>query len=562
MGDARHHRSSDNSRFWSPLIGLSLIFIQLYILPLNLRPLAIPDETRYAEIPHEMLVTGDWVTPRLNGLRYFEKPPLGYWLNAIAQTALGESNFAVRITSAIATALTILLVYLFSLKLFQRRQAATLIGFIYLSLALVYLLGSYNALDSLLNLLLSAGIMSYALATLELQTLRAWRYWIGSGIALGLAFLAKGFLALAVPVLVLVPWLIWQRQWGALFIKGWLVVAIAGLVVLPWGLSIHQAEADFWHYFFWIEHIKRFTSEQAQHKAPFYYFLLYFPLLSFPWFSLIPAAVSGLRRQSTQPPETLRLLWLWLLLPFVFFSLSSGKLATYVLPCFPPLAMLLGIGLVQYFEQPNQRRLFNRGIRFNLLIAALATMALIALQLYGGQRAIYSDAESLKAWLLLFALFVSLAGGLFALKAHSLRTRTAGVMCFLIPLAALLTVSVPDKSMQRKAPGQFILQAAAHIDNKTLVISSGSMLRAVNWYLKRRDVYVLEANEVAYGLSYADASERLLTPEKFRTLLRNTNHRPIALFCHKGCPKPIQQLIPTGSFKQEYGAFSFYRIKG
>ncbi len=561
MDKTRHPKTNEPAHAWLPLIGLSLLFVLLYVLPLGLRPLAIPDETRYAEIPHEMLVSGDWVTPRLNGLRYFEKPPLGYWINAIAQSLLGNSNFAVRITTSIATAGTLILVYLFSLKLFKHRQTATLIGFIYLSSTLVYLLGTYNLLDSLFNLLLSAGIMSYALAALASRKSRARLYWISSGIALGLAFLAKGFLALALPVLVLVPWLVWQRRWKALFIHGWLVIMVAGLVVLPWGLRIYRAEADFWHYFFWIEHIKRFTSEQAQHKAPFYYFLLYFPLLAFPWFSLIPAALSGLKVQYRRRQEVLRLLGLWLLLPFMFFSLSSGKLATYVLPCFPPLAMLLGLGLEQYFQRSG-RRLFDWGIYLNLLVVALASMTLIGLQLYGGQWAIYSDSETIKAAVLLLALSLSMAGGVLALKGCSLQKRTAGVIGFLIPLTILLTVSVPDISKQGKAPGQFIRQAAAHIDDKTLIISSGAMLRAVNWYLNRQDVYLLDADEVAYGLSYADATGRLLGAKKFRALLHHARGRSIALFCHEGCPKAIRPFIPPDAFKQEYGVFSFYRIQG
>lgn len=95
-----------------PILLLSLFFLIAYILPLGARDLLVPDETRYAEIPREMIVGGDWVVPHLNGLRYFEKPPLGYWVHAGSILLFGENNFAVRLPSAMAVGLSALLIYL------------------------------------------------------------------------------------------------------------------------------------------------------------------------------------------------------------------------------------------------------------------------------------------------------------------------------------------------------------------------------------------------------------------------------------------------------------------
>jgi len=358
-----------------------------------------------------------------------------------------------------------------------------------------------------------------------------------------------------------VPWLLWQRQWQALFIRGWWLILIAALVVLPWGLMIHRAEGDFWHYFFWVEHIKRFTSENAQHKAPFYYFLLYFPLLSFPWFSLLPAAISGLRKSTQENCAIDRLLWLWLLVPFLFFSFSSGKLATYILPCFPALAVLTANGLYAYLQHNEQRRWFKWGIGLNLLIVVMASLVLIGLQIYGGDKAVYSSQElpSL-AWLLL-ALLIALIAGIAALRSCDIKLQLFGSMVFLLPVAILVTIAVPDKSLQRKSPQSLIEQAAGLIDDNTRVISSGSMLRSVNWYLKRQDVYLLDANELRYGLSYPEASRRLLNASAFEQMLMQTPQQPLAVFCHKSCPQDIAALIPANTFSLHYGAFDFYFIK-
>lgn len=94
------------------VVLLLLFFLVLYILPLGVRDLIVPDETRYAEIPREMIADGDWVAPHLNGLRYFEKPVLGYWVHAGSILLFGENNFAVRLPSALAVGLSALLIYM------------------------------------------------------------------------------------------------------------------------------------------------------------------------------------------------------------------------------------------------------------------------------------------------------------------------------------------------------------------------------------------------------------------------------------------------------------------
>lgn len=543
-------------------IGLVLLFLLVYLLPLDSRPLTIPDETRYAEIPYEMLVSGDWVTPRLNGLRYFEKPPLGYWLNAVSISLLGQSNFAVRLATALAAGCTALLLYLFSLRFFANRQASTLAVFIYLTFPVVYLVGTHATLDSLLTLFLTAGIMGYVGATLEPRPGRAWLYWLGCGVSLGLAFLTKGFLAFAVPVIVLVPWLIWQRQWRALLIRGWVVVLVAAAVVLPWALLIHLRETDFWHYFFWVEHIKRFTADDAQHKEPFYYFMMLFPLMAFPWVSLLPAAIAGhLRSLNPGNIAINRLLWLWVLLPFLFFSSSSGKLATYILPCFPPLAIIFANGLYRYFQDSSRRRLFNWAVLLNLLVIAALLVLITYLQLMDKANAVYRDDETLQLVILQTSIVIALLGGLFSLRRINWRIRLACLPLIMLPVLALSTISLPARVAETKAPGQFILEVAPIVNDGMLVVSDGSMFRALNWYLGRRDVYLLSGNEVAYGLGYPDASHRLLSPETMRLKIQQKQQQPIALFCHHGCPQGIPELIPPESAQRGYGEFRLYLIR-
>ncbi len=538
-------------------LGLLVLYLLLYVLPLGNRQLAIPDETRYAEIPREMLISGDWVTPRLDGLRYFEKTPLGYWLNAASISVLGENSFAARLPSALAAGLTILLVFLFSLKIFPGRRIAVLAAFIQMTFLGVYVLGTFSVLDNFLTLFLSAGIMSYYLAVKESDNKLAWGYYIAAGLSLGLAFLTKGFLAMVIPFIVLAPWLIWHRHWRALLVKGWVVLLIAVLVALPWAILIQLRESDFWHYFFWIEHVKRFIGVNAQHKAPFYYFLVIFPVLAFPWFSLVPAAITGLRN-STHKSETLRFLWLWLLLPLIFFSTSNGKLVTYVLPCFPPLAILVAMGLENYLCTKNNR-LFNFGLIFNSLVLLLLLGLLIS-QMFNIGFSIYQQNERPQLIMSMVALLTGLAGGWWALKSTRSGIKLTMNLLILIPFVVLIQFAIPDQLKESKMPGELFTEVQHKINSNTLVVADGAILRAVSWYLKRDDVYLLNSDEVSYGLSYPDAAGRLLDPKAFAALLANKQHRSVAVFCIAGCPKAIRASFPVTSQRYSYGKFSMWLI--
>lgn len=540
-------------------IVLLVMYLLFYLFPLGNRPLAMPDETRYAEIPREMLTSGDWVTPRLNGLRYFEKPPLGYWVNAISISIWGETRFAVRLSSALAAGLTALLVFLLALKTLNNRRTALLAAFIHLTFLEVYIIGTFNVLDNLLTLFLTAGIIAFYLAVIEQKGKMRWVYWNLAGASLGLAFLTKGFLALAVPVIVLIPWLFWQGYFRSILVRGFYVILIATTVALPWGILIHLQENDFWHYFFWVEHINRFAGENAQHKEPFYYFLVILPLLGFPWISLLFAARKGLN-SSANNKGLKRFLWFWLLSPFLFFSICSGKLLTYVLPCFPPLAILTAAGLTRYLQRKNTR-LFDFGILFNLLLLIGLLVALVISQLFDLGFSLYQQDETSRITIMLVSIVTGVIAGCLALIKYPPAMRLLFTSILVLPFIIFMQFATPNLLRESKAPGVFLKQVANHINNDTLIVSDAAMLRAVNWFLKRDDVYLISTGEVSYGLSYADAAYRRLQPaNEFAKLMSNRQGRSIAVFCRKSCPEAIQSMFPENSQRQSYGKFSMWYI--
>jgi 4-amino-4-deoxy-L-arabinose transferase len=550
--------STLNKRYILLLLGF---FLLAYILPLGVRDLVVPDETRYAEIPREMIASGEWISPQLNGLRYFEKPVLGYWVHAGSLLLFGENNFAVRLPSALSVGLSALLIYVLVWQMSRREDEdggfpAILATLVFLSCFEVFGVGNTAVLDSLFSFFLTATVTAFYFATESRpRSGREKGYLFLAGLSCGLSFLTKGFLGFAVPVLAVAPYLVWQRRYADLLRMSRLPILTAILVSLPWSIAIHLREPDFWRFFFWNEHIRRFMADNAQHKESFWFFFLTAPGMFIPWVFMVPAAVPGIKIRLFEqgaPGRLLKFCLCWLVLPFLFFSFSKGKLLTYILPCFPPFAILIAFGLLHVLKKDTRSRLFQGGIVVNTILFSLILVAFLYVQLFGfnGFRP-YSQAW--KAVMVVNGLAYFVLFLVWAFRSRSTVSKT--LLLGLSPLLLFFVVhfTIPDLTREVKSPGPILEQYTQGIDSKDIVISDENSIRAVCWYLKRNDVYLLGGTgELDYGLKHKDAAGRLLDMQTAVDLIQKNRGRTILIARMKHIARWRDQL-PRPVFQDQSG---------
>lgn len=487
-----------------PLHVLLLAFAAFYLLPLGLHGLWIPDETRYGQISQEMLLTGNWVSPHFMGIRYFEKPAAGYWLIALGQAVFGQNLFGVRIASALTTGLSVLLAYLIARRLWNDPRKSFACALLYLSFGLVAGQAGYSNLDPQFTFWVNLSLVALWFA-LDSRTMRGrLGAWALLGLACAMGFMTKGFLAWALPVLVAVPYMLWQRRLGELVRYGSLAVLVAVLVCLPWVLAIHIQEPDFWRFFFWNEHIRRFSADNAQHVRPWWFFLPIIAVACLPWAGLLPSTLRKTWQEKRQPAITF--LALWLLLPLGFFSLSNGKLPTYIMPCLLPLALLMGHTLIDLISAGRARTICLNGL-LNFVIGMAAMIGLIYLQiakpLYGN-----SHAEMFSLSLAFIVLLVWILANL--LQAFRPLTLWAMPALGIGLLVVLLPAGMPAQIEDNEMPDQFVLE---HLDElqptHALLSNELGSASALSWRLKRPEVTLYDTEgELRYGLQYAGSVHR------------------------------------------------------
>ncbi len=479
-----------------------LICALLWFAGLEYRGLFTPDEGRYADIAREMLDSNDWVTPRLNGIKYLEKPPLQYWATASAFAVLGVDEWTARLWPAYTGFLGILLTAFAGYRLAPRSP--------WLPTALTFagcwgyfLGGQFLTLDMGLTFFLTVAMLGFLLSRRPDISLRAERGWmLLAWAAVACAVLSKGIVGIAIPGLSLLVYLAVERDLSLLRRLHWVPgLCVFGAIVLPWFVLAQQRNPEFFHFFFIREHFERYLLPDHHRPGPWWYFgpVLLVGLL--PWTPSIPAAFARAWRASALSGFKLdRFLVVWAGVVVVFFSASHSKLPGYVLPAVPAILLLFARHYPALSERARRApavACVAAGLALALLAAALPILS--ARLSWTGFNAGYS------IWLLAAGLALS-AAGLAALRLlrRSLQEASLAVLGLGSLLAVQLALSgthVLDERYSSERLMETVVGEKLRFPPESPFYSVASFDQSVPFYLGRPVTLVGYKDELAPGIA-------------------------------------------------------------
>jgi 4-amino-4-deoxy-L-arabinose transferase-like glycosyltransferase len=499
--------------FW---LGLAL----LWFLPLNQPHLFDPDEGRYAEIPREMVASGDWVTPRLDAIKYFEKPPLGYWATATAFEMFGQHAWTVRLWPALSGMLGLLLTFALGRRLFDQRAA--LLAVVVQASALLYVaMARIATLD--MGLCFGLQLAMTALALL-VQPPRAGartsaRLPLLLGVGVALAVLSKGLIGILIPGAVAVLFMLIHRDWRLpLRAQPWWTLAALLLLAAPWFVLVSARNPEFAHFFFIFQHFERYlNSAQFARYQPAWFFLPVLALGFLPWTSLLPQAVLAGWRAARGGERASSLLLIWAAFVLLFFSLSQSKLTPYILPMLPPLSLLTGRAIAGLPPRQFAAHLLGVAALAALIAAAVLMLwAAPAMAPWVARASRVSIAGFAVAFALL-ALGAGLGAWLGRRGAVLGAAAAAGLGGLLLAQSGLLAA---DYLPRMRAVVDLAQQLRPQLTDATRLYCVNGYLQPIPFYLQRPCTLVGYRGELDFGLrqepGLALADVRQFAPEWLR----------------------------------------------
>jgi len=477
---------------------LLLVFALLWIATLGSRALLHPDEGRYAEIAREMLASGDWLTPRLNGIKYFEKPALQYWATAGAYTIFGQNEFAARFWCGLTSFLGVLLAYYVGARLYGRAaglMAAAILG----SSLLYFILGHLNTLDIGLAFFLEVAVAGFMLAQTSPAGSSSERRWmLVCWLGIALALLSKGIVALVLPAFTLVLYHLMQREWPAW--RRWHLLTGLGItlvVAAPWFVAVSIANPEFPGFFFIHEHFARFLTDVHRRDEPWWYFGPVLLAGAFPWTAVwLQSIGDSWRATESTAFHTRRFLLAWIVANMLFFSVSHSKLPPYIVPVLPASALLLGDFLTRIRPESLSKHWAALSIFWFAGAVALAFVKV------GASRSISPEVvAAFRPWAVAgFAL----AGGATAVAWWTMRRRPVWWTVLLVGFATLAAQSVLLQgfdAFRATRSGYDLAMQLRHYDapDKSFY-SVGVYEQTLPFYLRRTLTLVDYRGELDFGL--------------------------------------------------------------
>jgi len=519
-------------------VGLFFLSVAIvYYASLGTVPLLEPDEGRYAEISREMLATGDFVTPRLNGVVYLEKPPLFYWGNALSMALLGETEFAARFFTATVAVGGVLLTWWMGTSLAGWRTG--LFSAMILSTSLYhYTIGRANTLDMTLAVTVIVAIFPAYLYLSGKRERRGYLHLSYAGAAL--AFLTKGLIGIVFPAAILLLWLLLSRRpreiGRAISLPG---IAVFLSIALPWVVLVQRANPDFLWFFFVREHFLRYATKMHQRYQPFWYFLPVVVGGMLPWLVFARRAGLAVRARAGEyfAAQDRRFLLCWVLFVFLFFSFSRSKLPTYVAPLFPPLAVLFGRALDLWADREDGRV----RCRFPLALAAVLAAGILVFP------AFTSRPKETGLWAMLCALPAALILAWGAVPLFVRRLGAEKVVSLSWLLLALFLTSLNRPAAEYLGGYRSVKNLSAVLNaamrEGDVIVQYGIYRQGLPFYTKRRNVLANVVGELEFGADRAPDRDRYFLDDEGFLALWNSGTR-VFCFSRGELPPAVRQKIP------------------
>lgn len=498
MKDAHGNRAL----LWSLLIGF--ILVSLFVL--GVRTLVPPDEGRYAEMAREMFATGDWITTRLNGIKYFEKPPLQTWMNALTFTVFGVGEWQARLWTGLCGILGVLLTGYAGMRVYGRRvglYAALVLGSSFYWIAC----SQINSLDMGLSGMMTVALCALLIAQRDNATPSEQRHWMlvcWAGMAL--AVLSKGLIGLVLPGGVLIFYTLASRDWAIwtrLHIGKGVLLFLA--IAAPWFVLVGLKNPEQPHFFFIHEHFDRFLLKEHKREAAPWIFIALLAAGCVPWLGvLLQSFAQSVKRTPGVVREQFRpsiLALVWIVFIIAFFTKSSSKLPGYILPVFPAVALLIA----HHLESATRRsRLLNSALMVVLgatLLGIVPFMTRLAKR--GGEVIMY---QQYQPWVVAAGI-VALTGGILAVLYARRGQNDLGVLALAIAgfgATQLMLTGFEPIAIER-AGVRLLPAMQAELTPRTTVYSVGIYEQSLTFYLQRPVVLVNYLDEFEFGLKQQPA---------------------------------------------------------
>jgi 4-amino-4-deoxy-L-arabinose transferase-like glycosyltransferase len=471
---------------------LWVLLAALWLAGNHFLPLLDPDEGRYAEIPREMAASGDWLTPRLNDLKYFEKPPLQYWATAALYEVFGVNSWSARAWTLLLSFLCMPLTFAWVRRFYGTPAASAALAVLATS-PLFLLIGHLNLLDGAFTFWLSATVFGFATAQMQTPGARAERNWMLLTWAMAaLAVLSKGIVVPVLAGLTLVAYSLIERNW-----RPWTRLHLVyGLplflvIVAPWFVLVQQSNPEFARFFFLHEHFERFLTTVHEHGEPWWFFLPILGLSLLPWLGMaIPAMRLAWQDNATgENFRPLRFLAIYAAVVLGFFSLSQSKLPSYILPMLPPLAAIFGAQIVR------QSKRFLRPVAW--ISCGMVIFVALGLVIYALRR-YHSAPPQLLGWTLA-AVIAAAALALAGRKQELPRWNSVVLAASLIVAWQCLLAAYSVPPMMRSTAG--LLDVVRPLVNeRSQLFSVGQYRPSASVYLGRTVTLVDYRGELDFGM--------------------------------------------------------------